>query len=139
MLGMRDAAATPVHGTGSRSIRLVLVEDHLGMRERLVQMLSGAGMDVLAAVTTLDGGCHAALSLSPDLMVIDNQLPDGQGIDLCHLLGDLTPDIPTVIHSGTLTERQVREALSAGACEVVVKSASPDALLRAIRRHAAQT
>jgi DNA-binding NarL/FixJ family response regulator len=122
------------------AVTVCLVEDHAQVRRQLCDLLTGAGMDVVAAVGTFREGKVAITDHLPDVAVIDNRLPDGSGIDLCRTLSHSTPQVTLLLHTGTLTSQVALEALQAGAVAVIPKSIRSDSLLEAIRntRHDAQ-
>lgn len=126
-----DGAQT---GDGPRPVTLLLVEDHDVVRRELEAMLTGAGLEVVAAVPTLAAARRAAADGRPDIAVVDTGLPDGSGIDLCRELRSLVPGITTIVHTASVTPDEERLAREAGALAVVLKSIDSRALLRAIGR-----
>ena len=94
--------------------RILLVEDHEDTRDFLILLLEQAGCSVLTAGTVTD-----ALKLSRgetfDLYLLDNRLPDGTGIDLCHQLRRLHPRTPILFCSGAADASDREQALTAGA------------------------
>jgi DNA-binding response OmpR family regulator len=76
--------------------------------------------DVTTAVTMTE-----ALSLAKrqefDLYVLDRQLPDGSGLELCAKLGEVTPGVPCLFYTGDAYDIHRSEALAAGADDYVAK------------------
>ena len=133
-------AAARTSGRGGRlpdraRPRVVLVEDHVRVREHLVTLLEAAGFDVVAAVDTRAGGYQAVLDRRPDLAVVDNRLPDGRGVELVAALREEAPEVGVVIHSGAITAEETAAALRGGALEVVTKDVRARTLVEALRRH----
>jgi DNA-binding NarL/FixJ family response regulator len=126
----------PTDQTQPANVTVVLVEDHAVVREQLVGLLGRAGIDVLATAATIQAGYETVLARRPDVVVLDNQLPDGLGVDLCRRLTAHVPGIPVVMHSGAMTSADRLEALDAGAAAVIHKSIRVDALVNAIRVNA---
>ena len=114
-------------------ITVVLVQDRKGVRELLTHLLADAGFGVLDAVATVRQAYDSITQLRPHVAVLDNHLPDGSGIDLCRRLSGEAPDIAFLIHSGTLSPAEEREALAAGARAAILKSMNTQPLLDAIR------
>lgn len=126
------------NGTGSaRPVTVVLVEDHVLVRDQICNLLRGAGIDVLDAVGALQDGYEAVRKHQPDVVVLDNHLPDGLGIDLCRTLTQERPDLAVVIYSGHLTWQDQDDASEAGAAAVVPKTFSGRELIAAIAAQAA--
>jgi DNA-binding NarL/FixJ family response regulator len=128
-------AALPESSTHRRPT-VCLIEDHAGVREELIQLLTSNEIDVIGSVATFREGRQAVEELMPDIAVIDNRLPDGRGIDLCRRLHDTFPDVRVLVHTGTLTFEDEREAFEAGAAAVISKSVRGADLLEAIRANA---
>jgi two-component system response regulator DevR len=114
-------------------VTVCLVEDHEGLRELLCEFLADAGLRVLAAVGNVSEGEVAISAHRPDVAVIDNRLPDGRGIDLIRTLARTTPQVILLLHSGTVTDEEAREARQAGAAGVIVKTIGGNSLIEAIR------
>jgi two-component system invasion response regulator UvrY len=132
------AAETPSGGSapGPRRARVVLVEDHVRVREHLVTLLEAAGFDVVEAVADRAGGYRAVLEHRPDVAVVDNRLPDGRGVELAAVLRERAPAVRVIIHSGAITPEEAAAALRDGAVEVVLKDVRARTLIEALRRHA---
>ena len=56
-----------------------------------------------------------------DLCLLDSQLPDGSGYDLCRRIHALAPDLPIVFYSGHAYETDRQHALAAGAQAYLIK------------------
>jgi DNA-binding response OmpR family regulator len=118
------------------AITVVLVEDHAELGARLTDLLTDAGIHVLATAGTQREGHHDVTTHRPHLAVIDNNLPDGYGIDLCRSLTTDAPEVTLLLHTAGINAVQTRAALDSGATAVVVKTPQGDSLLEAIRSHA---
>jgi DNA-binding NarL/FixJ family response regulator len=116
------------------ALTVCLVEDHDQARGELCAILSGAGMEVVAAVGTVLQGRQVITELLPDVAVIDNRLPDGTGIELCTTLSETVPGVTLILHTGMVDRQVAMEARQAGAVAVVPKEIRPDHLLDTIRR-----
>jgi DNA-binding NarL/FixJ family response regulator len=121
-------------GTAPR-VRVVLVDDHEGLRTQLASLLTASGLDVVGTAGTVREGLEAVTAFHPDVAVVDNQLPDGRGIDLCQRLRMTVPDVALLLHSGVVTDDDHLLAFEAGVAAVIPKSISARPLLEAIRRY----
>ncbi len=95
-------------------ITVCVVEDHDQLRGTLVRLLSDQGFDVLAAVGTIRDGERAISLQPPDVAVVDQQLPDGLGIDLCRRLSSTNPAVICLLYTAVATEQLAREARRRG-------------------------
>jgi CheY-like chemotaxis protein/two-component sensor histidine kinase len=123
-----DAAA----GEGRERI-VLLIDDEESARDLTTRSLSRLGFVVAAAATGEEGVAQAPV-LKPALIVLDINLPDMSGWDVLAALrsGDAA-DIPVIIHS---VDHDRQRALSAGACEHLLKPADRDVLAAAALRFA---
>lgn len=110
-----------------------VVEDHDVLRQWVVDRLEAEGYVVSAAVATIEDGWEAITRVRPRLAVIDNQLPDGSGIELCRQLSRECPEVRLVLHTGAITPADARSAEESGIGAVVLKNLRGDGLLEAIR------
>lgn len=107
----------------------LLVDDDQLQLEVLEYRLRQLGFQVC----TLSSGAElqkTARSLQPHLILLDIELPDSDGIELCRGLSDddQTCDIPVVLLSGTERSDVVRAARSAGSRFFLRKPYDPNAL-----------
>ena len=116
---------------------VLLVEDDPQMRRFLRATLTARGFRLLEA-ETLAAAEIAATSQSPDLVLLDLGLPDGDGIDLARRLREWT-QVPILVISARGCEADKVPALDAGADDYVTKPFGVDELLARMRvalRHA---
>lgn len=120
---------------GAPVIRLLLVDDHEIVRRGLIALLVGTGeIDVVADT----GDVASTLALLPDLdvdvAVLDVQLPDGSGVDLCRDIRDANPFIKCLILTSFADDEAYDAALVAGAKGYVLKDIRSNDLVDAVRR-----
>jgi DNA-binding response OmpR family regulator len=110
--------------------RILCVDDHEDSSELLKLLLTEADNEVHIA-HTMDEAVQLAKAHEFDLYVIDKHLPDGSGVELCRMLGELTPGVPCIFYSGDTYETHRQEALAAGADAFVAKP-DVDALIATV-------
>jgi len=110
----------------ARVAMILVVDDEPQILTALGRGLTRVGHDVAAARTAEDGLAMAA-TRSPDLVLLDLQLPDLDGIEVVKRLRSWT-DVPVLLLSGNGTERARVAALDAGADDFIDKPFSMDEL-----------
>lgn len=117
----------------ARPSRLLIIDDDAQYTRYLQNLLSGRapGLHVDTAPDGFTAGIKCE-SLRPDIVTLDLQMPDMNGLEVCRLLRSMFgPDKPRiVILSGFLSEDNVRQLLEAGANSCVAKTAAAGTLLR---------
>lgn len=88
----------------------------------------------LICARRFDEGLRLARQRYFDLYILDNWLPDGNGVELCRLIRKFDPYTPIIFVSGRSSESDVREALDAGAQIYITKPSSPDVIEWAVGR-----
>ncbi|MFN8173809.1 MAG: response regulator transcription factor [Solirubrobacteraceae bacterium] len=119
--------------------RILLVEDEASISEPFTRALARAGFEPVSARTAREAlDLHERLS--PDLVVLDLSLPDGDGRDVCRELRR-RGEVPILMLTARGTETDRIVGLELGADDYVVKPFSGDeviARIRAILRRAAR-
>jgi len=75
---------------------VLVVDDHAGFRAQARILLAAAGFDVVGEAEDATGALTAARTLRPHVVLLDIQLPDGNGFDVARALLD-DGDPPAVI------------------------------------------
>ena len=76
---------------------VLIVDDHPSFRATARAMLESEGFDVVGEVANGGSVVDAVNELRPDVVLLDVQLPDMSGFDVCALLEDFEPDDVKVI------------------------------------------
>lgn len=117
-------------------IKVMVVDDHPMWRDNIARDLTEAGYEVVAAIGEAAQAIRVGASLKPDVAVVDLQLPDGSGVDVIHGVLAAHPQARILVLSASAEQRDVLEAVKAGALGYLVKSAGRDEFLEAVRRTA---
>jgi DNA-binding NarL/FixJ family response regulator len=116
------------------SIRVVLVDENTLFRLGLCALISGdEEFKVVSHVRTGKEAIQAALSINPDVMLMDIVLAGSNGLEVVAQIKRRQPQVKIVMLTSFKTEDYVREALRAGADGYVLKDAALDELLMALR------
>lgn len=113
--------------------RIVLVEDHVMVRQLLVHLVrDDLGCDLAADCTTVAEAESALLRERPDLAIVDWMLPDGRGFDLIRRVGPRLSRTRWLFMSSNEQGHLIREALSLGVHGFVLKRSNLSVLRQAI-------
>src|ERR1035437_3928425 len=116
-------------------VRLLLAEDQVMIREALAALLSFEGdMVVVAQVGRGDEVLQAAKDTSPDVAVLDIEMPGMDGLAAAAELKRDHPDIKVVILTTFGRPGFLRRAMESGVSAFLVKDSPADKLGQAIRR-----
>jgi two-component system, NarL family, response regulator DesR len=119
-------------------IRVLVAEDMWILRDTLVSVLNlEDDIEVVAEVGAGDDVLPAALGHSPDLAVLDIDMPGVDGLTAATQLHERIPDCHVVILTVLGRPGTLRRALAAHVSGFLVKDAPADELIDALRRVAA--
>lgn len=122
----------------SRSIRIVLVDDHAVVREGLAAVLSrSAGLEVVGEAGSAAEAVEVTGRTQPDVVVMDIRMPGGSGIDACREISSRWPAVRLLVLTSYADDEAVLASISAGASGYVLKQVGSQGLVDAIRRVAA--
>ena len=114
--------------------QILIVDDEVGIRELLSEILSEEGHQVLLAENA-DAARHVRERQRPDLVLLDIWMPDTDGITLLKewaASGQLT--MPVVMMSGHGTIETAVEATRVGALDYLEKPIALQRLLATVKR-----
>jgi DNA-binding NarL/FixJ family response regulator len=114
-------------------LRVMLVDDHALVRAAVRQALSAPDISVVGEASTADEALLLAPQLTPDLLLLDINLPGTDGIRLLRELGPRLPDMQIVMLTVSANKRDLLEAMRNGAAGYLTKDLGPEALQRAVR------
>ena len=115
------------------SLRIVVADDHAVVREGLRALLSAVdGYELVGEAATGAEAVRAAVTLHPDVLVMDIQMPEMNGIDATREISRVAPEVSVLMLTMFEDDESVFAAMRAGALGYVLKGASPDNMIRAI-------
>ena len=120
-----------------RPLRVMVVDDHPMWRDAVERDLAGAGIAVVATASTGEEALVRARATRPAVVVLDLQIPAPNGVEVTAVLVQEDPTVRVLILSASGEQSDVLEAVKAGATGYLVKSASAEELVDAVRRTAA--
>lgn len=113
--------------------RVLLAEDHAGVAKALVEVLR-PHCDVVGVVTDGSDVIREAARLQPVISVVDVNMPNVNGLDICRQIRTSNPHAKVIMISGMLDDAIVEEALVAGAADCINKARAAGQLVNAITR-----
>ncbi|WP_196442533.1 response regulator transcription factor [Planomonospora sp. ID67723] len=114
----------------------MVVDDHPMWRDGVARDLAEAGYEVVATVGEGRQAIRVAAAARPELVVLDLQLPDLSGVEVARRLAASDPPPRVLVLSASGEQDDVLEAVKAGASGYLLKSASKEDFLEAVRRTA---
>ena len=119
------------------SVRVFLLDDHEVVRRGLSDLLTGAGLSVVGEASTVAEALARIPAVAPEVAVLDVQLPDGSGVEVCRDLRDRMPDLRCLMLTSFSDDEALFDAVMAGAVGYVLKDIRGNDLVAAIERVAA--
>lgn len=116
-------------------IRVVIVDDVSETRENVRKLLQfESDVDVVGVARTGKEGIQIAQELNPDVVLMDINMPDMDGISATEAIRAKQPAVQVVILSVQSDQNYMRRAMLAGARDFLTKPPMGDELISAIRR-----
>jgi signal transduction histidine kinase/DNA-binding response OmpR family regulator len=129
-LGSQPELPLPAPARGTRSVKILAIDDDVDFLSYLTEALEGDGRRVITA-TTAEQGLSAARAERPDLVLLDVFLPDRNGFDVLQALkaDPDTCEIPTLL---VTVVNEKAEGFRLGANDYLIKPVQGVALLQAV-------
>lgn len=111
--------------------QILIVEDDDDTSEMVCSLLAGAGYSPVA-VTRGDEALQEIANQMPDLVLLDINLPDVDGLDILRTVREQS-FLPMIVISGNYRDKDKVMALEAGADDFLSKPFSPDELIARVK------
>ncbi|MFI9718697.1 response regulator [Streptomyces sp. NPDC052396] len=121
----------------SEPLKVMVVDDHPMWRDAVARDLAEAGLAVVATAGDGPQAVRRARAARPDVLVLDLNLPGLPGVAVCRQLVAERPELRVLVLSASGEHQDVLDAVKSGATGYLVKSASTEELLAAVRGTAA--
>jgi DNA-binding NarL/FixJ family response regulator len=117
-----------------RSAQIVIADDHPLMRSALRSLLEAQPeLKVVGEAANGREALELCRRLRPQLVLMDLRMPEMDGIQATHAIKQELPSTIVVVITVFADERYLSEALTAGATGYILKAASPQEIVNAIR------
>ncbi|OGO33536.1 MAG: hypothetical protein A2W35_14540 [Chloroflexi bacterium RBG_16_57_11] len=121
--------------TGENKVRVLIVDDVAETRENIRKLLQfEKDLEVVGAANSGRSGVEQSRELKPDVVLMDINMPDMDGITATELIRQHSPATQIVILSVQGDPNYMRRAMLAGARDFLTKPPSVDEMTAAIRR-----
>jgi DNA-binding NarL/FixJ family response regulator len=118
----------------SAPLRVMVVDDHPLWRDAVERDLVADGLDVVAVAADGREALARFPAARPDVVVLDLQIPPPDGVQVTAEIVRQDPTVRVLVLSASGEHADVLAAVKAGATGYLVKSASREELLTAVRR-----
>jgi DNA-binding NarL/FixJ family response regulator len=115
-------------------IRILVVDDHPLLRDGIAALIEGQpDMDLIGQASTGSEGVSQFRSHTPDITLMDLQMPNGNGIEAIEAIRRISPEARIIVLTTYSGDVQVLRALDAGARAYLLKNLLHTDLLDTIR------
>jgi DNA-binding NarL/FixJ family response regulator len=119
-------------------IRVFLVDDHEIVRRGVRELLEAEDdIEVVGEAGTVEQAIDRAAVSSPDVAVLDVQLPDGSGVEVCRELRSAEPQLRCIMLTSFTDDEAMMDSVVAGASGYLLKQVRGADIVDAVRRVAA--
>lgn len=119
----------PLTGRG-----VYLLDDHEVIRRGLRQLLESNGLSIAGESGSAREAVRRIPALRPELVILDDDLPDGSGADVCRAIAATAPGIRCVLMTADSDEAVLIDSILAGAWGCLSKQDDSSEQIRLIRR-----
>jgi DNA-binding NarL/FixJ family response regulator len=135
MSGQGDGDVTvELEQTASDAVRVLVVDDHRTFAELLAAGLESAGMTAVGVAHTANQAVSLSERLQPDVVVMDIQMPQQDGLTATRRIREVAPDSVIAIVTAHRDPDWVVRSAQAGASAFIPKDASLDEMIDVLRR-----
>jgi DNA-binding NarL/FixJ family response regulator len=123
---------------GVMTVRLFLVDDHEIVRRGVRDLLEAEDdLEVVGEAGTVEQALDRLPSANPDVALLDVQLPDGSGVELCRDVRSRHPEVACLMLTSFTDDEAMFEAVVAGAAGYLLKQVRGADIVDSVRRVAA--
>ena len=113
---------------------VLIVDDSLYMRTIIKDALEEAGYDIVGQAANGEAAIDLAMELQPDVITLDNILPDMIGTDILAVYVDEGLPSKVIMISAVGQQSVIDQGMSLGASDYIVKPFTPEQLVESIEK-----
>ena len=114
---------------------VLIVDDSIYSRSTIRNVLSGAGYTIIGEANQGETAIDMASQLMPDLITLDNVMPDMMGFDVLKALKASKVQSKVIFVSAVGQQTVINKALQMGAVDYLAKPFTDEKLLEVVDRH----
>lgn len=115
-------------------INVFITEDHPIVVDGIVNLINATDdIRIVGTALNADSCLHCIGNLAPNILLLDINLPDRNGIELCKVLHEIYPFIRIIALTGFKEFYYMQQMINNGASGYLLKNALPDEITEAIR------
>jgi NarL family two-component system response regulator LiaR len=119
---------------GKETIRILIADDHAVVRKGLLALIqTEEGMEVVGEAANGAEAVELATTVRPDVILLDLIMPQMDGIEAIRGIRQNDPEARILVLTSFSEDEKVLTAIEVGAMGCLLKDATPDELLKAIR------
>ena len=115
-------------------MRTLVVDDHSLFRDGIISLLEAAGFDVVGDVDNGMKAIEETLRLKPDLVLLDINMPEMDGLETLKKLRAQSPETTVVMLTASESEQDLLDAIQAGASGYLYKNLNSEEFISGLRR-----
>lgn len=125
---------TPAQAGPAGPAKILIVDDATALRTVLRAFFASQNYDIVGELASGGGVLDAVERLQPDIVCLDNNLPDASGIDLLKAIHAAHPTVAVVMITGDIAPELEADAAEAGAAGFIRKPFTQDRIAREMRQ-----
>jgi two-component system, NarL family, response regulator DevR len=119
--------------TETRSVRVLVVDDHEVVREGLRTLIAKQpGMTLVGEAASVKEATDTAARAKPDVVIMDVRLPDGSGVEACRAIREARPQTGVIMLTSYADDEALFASIIAGAAGYLLKDAKGQTVVDAI-------
>jgi len=120
--------------TKPRGIRVLIADDHALFRQGVRRLLETADdLEIVGEAESGEQTIELVEQLAPDIVLLDVAMPNLSGLEAARVIKTMSPRTGVIMLTVHADEEYLFEAIKAGAMGYLLKDATPDELMNAIR------
>ncbi|MEP5612546.1 MAG: response regulator [Cyclobacteriaceae bacterium] len=114
--------------------KVLIVDDSVYMRTLIKTALTDKGHEIVGEAADGETAINLALELNPDLVTLDNILPDMMGLEILKVLKEEGVTSKVIMVSAVGQQTVVNKGKELGASEYIVKPFTAEALIEVVNK-----